>query len=112
MIGILSLTGFTTSSSDVSSDDVTVLVVSADPASIINITLQREQPTSLWQSQFDASTNLVKSVFIGIIASLWATPSSARTEEFSIITTSSMAKTGTPVRQILLNAFAYCNGTF
>jgi hypothetical protein len=43
--------------------------------------------------------------------SLWAIPSSDITEELSITSTVSMAKTGTPFRQIRLSAFAYCSAT-
>ncbi len=38
-------------------------------------------------------------------------PSSGNTDVFSIISTVSIARTGTPFRQTRLNAFAYCNGT-
>ncbi len=42
---------------------------------------------------------------------LCAKPSSGKTDEFSIMSTVSIAKTGTPFRQTRLRAFAYCNGT-
>src|SRR5437867_9090348 len=111
-MGMLGLTGFTTSSSELRSEEVTVRVVSELPESSINNTLQRLQPSSLWQSHAEGSTNLERSVLNGIIASLWATPSSAKTDEFSIITTSSTAKVGTPDKQIRLRALAYCRGIF
>jgi len=59
----------------------------------------------------DGSLNLDNSVVIGISPNLCAKPSSGNTEEFSIMSTVSIAKTGTPFRQIRLSAFAYCMGT-
>src|ERR1700674_3877938 len=104
---MLGLTGFTTSSSELISAEVIVRVVSALPESSISKTLHRLQPSSLWQSHADGSINLSRSVFNGIIASLWATPLSGKTDEFSIITTSSTANVGIPDRQIRLSALAY-----
>ena len=77
---------------------IAALIVFTDfvsPESSVNITLE------------SGSLNLVSSVLSGIILSLWTRSSSAITDEFSIISTVSMAKTGTPFRQILLSAFAY-----
>jgi len=85
-------------------------VVLVSPESKTNITLQFEQPVSLLHSHFEGSANLVRSVFMGINASLCASASSARTEEFSMISTVSMAKTGIPLRQILRKALAYSKG--
>jgi hypothetical protein len=75
------------------------------------MTLQFEQPDSLLQSHLDGSLNLDKSVVIGISPNLCAKPSSGSTEEFSIMSTVLIAKTGTPFRQIRLSAFAYLMGT-
>ncbi len=80
-------------SSEVKSFDRTVLVTSESPESKTNITLQLEHPVSLLQSHFDGSLNLDKSVLIGINPSLCAKPSSGNTDEFSIMSTVSIANT-------------------
>ena len=98
------------SSSEVNSSVKIVLDMSDSPESKTSITLQFEHPVSVWQSHFDGSLNLAKSVFIGTRPNLCAKPSSGKTEEFSIISTVSTAKIGTPFRQIRLSALAYCNG--
>ena len=84
-----------------------VFVTSESPESKTSITLQLEQPVSLLQSQFNGSLNLAKSVFNGIKPNLCAKPSSGKTEEFSKMSTVSIAKTGTPLRQSRLKALAY-----
>jgi len=81
------------SSSEVNSSVKTVLDMSDSPESKTSITLQFEHPVSVWQSHFDGSLNLVKSVFIGTKPNLWAKPSSGKTEEFSKMSTVSIAKT-------------------
>src|SRR5436309_16015005 len=98
-MGILGLTGFTISSSELRSAEVTVRVASELPESSINNILQRLQPSSLCQSDTEGSTNLQRSVINGVIASLRVTRSSVKRDELSIITTSSIATVATPYRQ-------------
>src|SRR5918993_1442639 len=107
-----SLTGLTSSSSDLSSPEVTILVLSAASASRTNRTLHFEHPRVLLQSQSWGITNRFRSVYNGIIPSLCATASSWTTEELSIITTSSIAKVGTSLIASLLRAFTYSLGIF
>src|SRR5919205_934351 len=111
MIGMSLLTGLTISSSDTSSPEVTTIVFSFASASSTKRTLHLLQPSVLLQSQSGGITNLPGSVRSGISPSLWATASSCITDEFSKITTSSMAKVGTSLIEVLLIAFTYCLGT-
>jgi hypothetical protein len=92
MIGISLLTGFTSSSSDKSSPEVTTLVFSVASESNTSKTLHFEQPKVLLQSQSCGITNRSRSVRNGIRPNLWAIASSCITEELSNITTSSIAK--------------------
>ena len=53
-----------------------------------------------------AKWNSASSVLRGIMPNVWVRPSSGKIDEFSIISTVSMAKIGMPLRQILLSALA------
>src|ERR671939_545270 len=110
MIGMSLLTGLTISSSDTSSPEVTTIVFSFASASSTKRTLHLLQPSVLLQSQSGGITNLPGSVRSGISPSLWATASSCITDEFSRITTSSMARVGTSLMANLLSEFTYCLG--
>src|SRR5512145_3429450 len=111
MIGISLLTGLTTSSSETSSPEVTSLVLSLASESSTSNTLHFVQPRVLLQSQSCGRTNLFRSVRSGISPNLCAIASSCITDEFSIITTSSIANVGTSLIEILLIALTYCLGT-
>src|SRR5688500_5532071 len=111
MIGIPLLTGLTMSSSETNSPEVTSLVLSVASESNTNNTLHFEQPKELLQSQSSGRTNLFRSVRSGINPNLCAIASSCITDEFSIITTSSIANVGTSLIMILLIALTYCLGT-
>jgi hypothetical protein len=111
MMGISLLTGLTTSSSETSSPEVTSLVLSLASESKISNTLHFEQPKELLQSQSCGKTNLFRSVRRGISPNLCAIASSCITDEFSIMTTSSIANVGTSLIEILLIALTYCLGT-
>jgi hypothetical protein len=90
---------------------VTVLVLSLASASSCSNTLQFVHPSVVLQLHSSGRENLFKSVLNGMSPNLWATASSCITDEFSKMTTSSMAKVGTSLIDNRLNAFTYWRGT-
>src|SRR5918999_734710 len=109
-MGMSLLTGLTISSSDTSSPEATATVVSFASASRTKRTLHLLHPSVLLQSHSCGITNLPGSVRSGISPSLCATASSCITDEFSSITTSSIARVETSLIANLLREFTYCLG--
>ena len=99
-------------SSEVRLSERTVMLSDSDSAeSSTSMTRQFEHPGSPPHEQSAGSENLSRSVLSGISPSLCAKPSSGITDEFCMISTVSIANTGTSLRHVLRSAFAYCSGT-